>query len=534
MPGLQFSHSQRGHYLLWTAPLFLFGALFYQPIFRIFELGIGHNFLNQLLSAENARITLFTLWQALLSMILSLLLATPIAYSLYKVKFRGQTLLSAVVTLPFVLPTIVVGIGFTSTLKGASPILLIITANTFMNSGLAARIIGSTWQSIGNDETDSAALDGAGKVRIFFSITLVQLRGAYAAAGFLIFLYCSANFGIILVLGDEKTRSIETSIYVSAVENLDLSRAAGLVLIQTILTLLLFLAISKFSGLAVNPFGAHERSTNRRARVEDLPTVLFSIGTAALLVIVPLASIFWRSMHYESHLTLQNFHNLATTGARDALNITLLQALLNSFRNAGIGLVISVGFGLFIAFLLTRSRHRHLGAIFQIPLGVSSVVLGLGYLITFSDGLFPLRSSWLVTPIAQSMVLIPLFLQITLPALRIIGDDLRESAEIDGCNQLTYWWLVELPLIKGTIILASVYVLVISLGELGAANFLAYGDQATLPSVLFQLISHPGPLNYGMALAAGSIFIFLAGLLISLSGLTSLSRQKIPSNSVKL
>ena len=526
MPGLQFSRSKKSHYILWTAPLLLFGALFYQPIFRIFQLGVWHNFLNQILTHENARITLFTLWQALLSMILSLLLATPFAYSLYKIKFRGQSFLSTVITLPFVLPTIVVGIGFTSTLKDAPSILLIIIANTFMNFGLAARIIGSTWQAIGTDETDSAALDGAGKVRIFFSITLVQLRGAYAAAGFLIFLYCSANFGIILVLGNEKTRSIETSIYIDAVENLDLTRAAALVLIQTVLTLLLFLAISKLSDSTVNPFGAYSRESTQRLKLRDLPTVLFSIGTATVLVIVPLASIVWRSLHYENHLTLQNFYHLTSEGARSVLNITLLQALFNSLRNAGIGLVISVGFGLFIAFLLSKSRNRYLGAIFQLPLGISSVVLGLGYLITFSDGVFPLRSSWLVTPIAQSMVLIPLFLQITLPALRLIGSDLRESAELDGCNQSTYWWLVEFPLIKSTVILASIYIVVISLGELGAANFLAYGDQATLPTVLFQLISHPGPLNYGMAMAAGSIFIFLAGLLISLSGLASLSGNK--------
>ena len=49
----------------------------------------------------------------------------------------------------------------------------------------------------------------------------------------------------------------------------------------------------------------------------------------------------------------------------------------------------------------------------------------------------------------------------------------------------------------------------VSLGEFGAASLLAYGDQATLPTVLYSLISKPGGENYGMAMAASSLIMVL-------------------------
>ena len=517
MPGQQSLLKQRTHLFTWAALLTLFGALFYQPIFRTIGLGFHHGFITDLFSSDNFRVTWFTIWQALLSTGLVLVIATPIAYSLYKIRFKGQSLITVLITLPFLLPTIVVGIGFTSLLQHSSAITLIITANVFMNFGLAARIIGVTWQSIGNDETDAAALDGAGKLKTFFQVTAVQLRGAYAAAGFLVFLYCAANFGIILVLGNEKTKSLETSIYINAVENLDLTRVATLVLIQSLLTLSLFLAVSKFSRTSFAPIGYWGKNQAKNYEVRDLPALIFTLLVTAGFVITPLFSIVWRAFHFDGHATWSNFSRLRSSGARDVLSISLNHALMNSVRNAVISLVISLGIGLLIAFLLLHTRFQHLGLIFQLPLGISPVVLGLGFLITFTDGIFPLRSSWLVTPIAQSLVLIPLVLQIVLPALRGIDRELKDSAEMDGSDASTYWWMIQVPLVRKAILLATIYVVVVSMGEFGAANFLAYGDQATLPTVLYQLISHPGAINYGMALAASTILIIFAGVVLSLS-----------------
>jgi thiamine transport system permease protein len=145
--------------------------------------------------------------------------------------------------------------------------------------------------------------------------------------------------------------------------------------------------------------------------------------------------------------------------------------------------------------------------VFQMPVGISSVVLGFGYLVTFGGGLFPLRSSWLVTPIAQSLLSIPLVIRMLHPAITAIDNQLRETAQTESAAPSQIWWLIEVPIIRNVLVMATGYCAIIAIGEFGAANFLAYGDQGTLPTVLYQLISRPGAQNYGMAMAASSILI---------------------------
>jgi thiamine transport system permease protein len=55
----------------------------------------------------------------------------------------------------------------------------------------------------------------------------------------------------------------------------------------------------------------------------------------------------------------------------------------------------------------------------------------------------------------------------------------------------------------------------VSLGEFGATSFLSRPDTATLPIVIFRLISKPGAENYGMALAASVILaVFSAAVMM--------------------
>jgi thiamine transport system permease protein len=163
---------------------------------------------------------------------------------------------------------------------------------------------------------------------------------------------------------------------------------------------------------------------------------------------------------------------------------------------------------------MSKRYQRAMDIVFQMPVGISSVVLGLGYLVSFSGGFFPLRSSWLVTPIAQSLLSIPLVIRLIHPAITTIDRELLESAETDSANSSQIWWLIEIPIIRDVLVIATGYVMIISIGEFGAANFLAYGDQGTLPTVLYQLISRPGAQNYGMAMAASSLLIGVAFVIV--------------------
>ena len=64
---------------------------------------------------------------------------------------------------------------------------------------------------------------------------------------------------------------------------------------------------------------------------------------------------------------------------------------------------------------------------------------------------------------------------------------------------------VDLPVVGRPLLAAAGFAFAVSLGEFGANSFLARDEHPTLPVVIFGLISHPGPMNYGMALAASVV-----------------------------
>ena len=526
---------------LWIGPLLFVGVLFFWPVSKIVALGLGGSWLETLTEPSTLSAIWFTIWQAALSTAICLVIGIPGAYVLYRKSFRGQRFVRALITVPLVLPTIIVAISFTAfrAVHGMyeaiglgfiveNPIYWIIAAHVFVNYSITVRTIGGVWATLDNETEEAAAMAGAGRLRTLISITLPQLKPAVVSAAALTFLFCSASFGIVLILGGGQVNSIETEISVAATQFLDLNKAATLALLQTALTIVAFTISETITKGAVGLEQVDEGRPKPSIDWRDWPVValtgLVVFGLVAMPIVVVLARAFvvGDGTVFGLAFGLDNFANLAGRGDRDVLNISVGQATLNTLRNVSISTTIAVTLGTTVAYLLSRPVFTRLGRIsrrtldvmFLLPMGVSSVVLGFGYLITFGGGGFALRSSWLVVPLVQSLLALPLVIRLIYPALISIGSDHREAASTAGATEGQTWWFIESPMIRGVITTAIGYALIVSLGEFGAASLLAYGDQATLPTVLYQLISRPGSTNYGMAMAVSALLILLTLALV--------------------
>ncbi|MFM2384946.1 MAG: hypothetical protein RL166_820, partial [Actinomycetota bacterium] len=97
----------------WIVPLLFLGVLFFWPLTNILSRGFQGDWFLHLLDLRDWQITWFTVWQALVSMVITVTLAIPGAYVLYRKRFVGQRVLRSLITIPFMLPTIVVATGFT-------------------------------------------------------------------------------------------------------------------------------------------------------------------------------------------------------------------------------------------------------------------------------------------------------------------------------------------------------------------------------------------------------------------------------------
>ena len=532
---------------LWAVAIAVIAVLFYLPMARVLAQGLVGDWHTTLAEPRVLDAIWFTLWQATLSTLLCLVMGLPAAYVLYRRRSPGARVLRALLTVPFALPTIVTAIGFTvfrtqdvwhagNPVESFfdSPITWIIAAHIFVNFSVITRVVGSTWVSQSPDIEEAAALSGAGRLRIFWSISLPQLRPALISAAFTVFLYCTASYGLVLVLGGGLVNSIETEIAIAANQFLDLQEAGTLALFQTLLSVAVFAISTTGSrsriGFDVQDIDDGKKSIDRR----DLPVVLIT-WVSILLTLAPLALIVHRAFTDKAGaVTLEYFAALGTNGARDLLDITLGQAALNSLRNVVVATLLAGIVGTLVAYLLSRKTKtkrmrlatRALDIVFLLPLGVSTIVLGFGYLLTFGSGWLPLRSSWLVVPLVQGLMALPLVVRIVLPALQSASDELAEQASTDGASDLAAFFRIELPMAREAVTAAFGYAAVVSIGEFGAASLLAYGDQATLPTVLYQLISRPGGDNYGMAMAMSAIVIALTYAVVFASSLPSRDRTR--------
>jgi thiamine transport system permease protein len=514
--------------ILWLVPLLFVGVVFYWPVTQVSLLGATGNWLSRLVEPKTLDVVWFTIWQAALSTVITVVIAIPGAYLLYRRFFPGQQLVRALITVPFVLPSIVVAVGFTvfrsvhEFYQGlgltflADPVYWIVTAHVFVNYSIAVKTIGGVWATLDADIEAAAELDGAGRLRTLLLISLPQLKPAIYSASALIFLFSATSFGIVLVLGGGQVQTIETAIFFAATQRLDLELASALVLVQTLITALAFLVGTK---LAKGSFGLEqvfEGSRKPRVDMRDSLALGISVPVWVGLLAMPLVLVLVRAFDVRGNFGFENFVNLGTRGARNLLNITFIDAAANSLRNMTVAAVIAFVLGTLVSWLLTRNRFRLLDLVFLLPLGVSSVVLGFGFLVSFDASWFPLRSSWLIVPLAQALIALPVVIRLVHPALVSLGREPIEQAQLDGATSWQSWRFIESKMIRCVLLTALGFAAIISIGEFGASSFLANGSQATIPTMLFRLISRPGDQNYGMAMAVSAILITLSAVVVFL------------------
>ena len=516
--------------LLWTIPLTFVAVLFYWPIAKITSLGFSGDWLATLSEPKTLEVIWFTLWQAAVSTLVTLVISIPGAYLLYRKSFPGQRLIKALITVPFVLPSIVVAVGFTvfrnvhdfwielGLIFLSDPIYWIIAAHVFVNYSIAVRTIGGVWAGLETEIDEAAELDGAGRLRTLLAVSLPQLRPAIFSAAALVFLFSATSFGIVLVLGGGQVQTIETAIYFSTTQFLDLESAAALVFIQTLITAAAFLVGSSLAKGTVGLEQVFEGTRKPRVDVRDWPASVLTAGIVFGLLVMPMLLVLVEAFKVGDGWGLTNFANLGTRGARDLLNISVVDAAANSLRNMVVAAGIAFVLGALISWLLVRTKQKLLDLVFLVPLGVSSVVLGFGFLVSFDATWSPLRSTWLIVPLAQALIALPMVIRLVYPALVSIGKEPIEQASLDGATSWQIWRFVESEMIKGVLLTAAGYAAIISVGEFGASSFLAYGSEGTIPTLLFRLIARPGEQNYGMAMAVSAIlivFVLLVMLLLS-------------------
>jgi len=474
------------------------------------------------------RVVWFTLWSSTVATVVTVLLGVPTAYVLHRLRFPGAALLRSAMLVPFVLPTVVVGVAFLQLIAAGGPLgglhleatpTAIIAALVFFNVAVVVRAVGSSWDAVDPRPGQAAAALGAGPLRVFWTVTLPTLRPAIVAAASVVFLFCATAFGIVLMLGQLRYATVETEIYQRTTRLLDLPGAAALSILQLLTVTALLLLAQRTGASRISSSGT--TTPPRRPRRTDVPAVAVTALVLALLAL-PLGSLVLASVRDGDRWTLANYRLLTSTGGKNALLVPVTEALANSLRTAVDATWMALLLGLMVSIVVTRRSHGRaerrvkagLDGFFMLPLGVSAVTLGFGFLITLDRPPLALRDSPLLVPIAQALVALPLVVRTIAPALAGIDDRLRQAAASLGAAPWRAALTVDLPVVIRPLLAAAGFAFATSLGEFGATSFLARDEHPTVPIVIYRLISHPGEHNYGMALAAAVVLAVATALVM--------------------
>lgn len=509
-------------------PLGFLAVFFLWPVVAILERGLSAGgVLSVLGQDETWRLVGFTLGQAAASTALAVLAGLPVAFVLARCALPGLGFLRVVVLVPFVLPTVVVGLAFRALLPSGG-VISIVLANAFFNVAVVARTVAGLWSHVDRRAEDAARVLGASRLRTFTAVTLPALTPALGSAAAVVFLFCATSFGVVLVLGGARYRTLETEIYLRTVELLDLSGAAALSLLQlgaVVAALLAGAAARRRRETALRLRGKLE--TARRPAGGEWAVVALAMVVVGLLL-TPVGVLALRSV---SGWSLDGYRALTGTGFPGTLQVSGVDAAVNSVRTAFDATVLAVLLGVTAAVVLVslgRGRVRRglvegLDAALMLPLGVSAVTVGFGYLITLDKLPGDLRTSAALVPLAQALVVTPLIIRIVLPVLRSIDERLRQAAATLGAGPWRVWREVDVPLAGRSLLTAAAFGYVVALGEFGATSFLARPDAATLPVAIGRLISRPGALNNQMAYAACTVL-----MLVTVAAVLLVDRLRVP------
>ena len=515
--------------VFYSLPFLFILLAFYLPLANLLISGVSpSSLINSFSESYFKSVFLFTLKQAFFSAFFSMIPGLIGAYILVNFNFPFKNIIKSITLVPFVLPSIIVVLGFVllfgnnGLINSAAmklfnlekpPFLIlysfkaIILAHVFYNSPLFIRIVSSAWERISGDIIEAAESLGATKLRVFMTAVLPQILPPVIAAFSLIFILCFMSFSIILVLGGgPKFTTLEVEIYRLVRISMDIKAACSLSVLQSFVTLSFLFIYSFYQKKTSMIYSDNFRKPEKQRSSSLLQIILIVLFFLFLFIIIimPLAMIIFESFRFKSSHAGDSVFSLrwyiksfSELGFRPVKN-SLILASFNTLLTCAVSVAA-------LSFLQRKKTVMKvlIETFFAMSLGVSSIILSLSYMKAVSD--FQLNIQPLVLlSMLHSVIFLPLVFKSISVFYDKIDRSIIESAESIGADRRRILFTIELPLVRGGIITGGVLVFALSMGEINSTLMIAPDRFTTIPVAIYRLI---GSYNFSQACAMGSILI---------------------------
>lgn len=442
----------------------------------------------------------FTVSQALLSALLSVVFAIPVARALSRRRFKGRGTLITLLGAPFLLPVIVAVMGLLAVFGrsgwvshgleflGLPPVPIygfhgVVIAHVFFNLPLATRIILQGWSGIPAERFRLAAQLGFSARDVMRHMEWPMLKRAAPGAFAIIFAICLSSFAVALTLGGgPRATTVELAIYQAFRFDFDLGKAALLAAIQLVLAgsaAMLALWVSQGQGGFGKGLDRELERWNEGSRGMDF----IAIAAAVLFLLVPMFAVGSRGL-----TALPSLPSVVWLSAWSSIQVALLSAGLAFFLSLSIALAVT--------------RFAWIESVGLLAIAASPLVIGTGLFIVIFPVASPQDWAFVVTACVNAMMALPFALRVLIPAVQDVCDDYGRLALSLGVSRWGMLRLVILPRIRAPLGFAIGLAAALSMGDLGVVALFAGTGEATLPLQIYRLMG-----AYRMDAAAGAALL---------------------------
>ena len=488
--------------------------------------------INTFCDAYTWRLLAFTVWESLLSAVISVSLAIPFSVFFSKYSFFGRKAILTASDIAFALPAILCVLGFVifygnngilnnilislglieDKIKFLYSFPSVIMAHVYLNFPVAFSLITSALAGMDEKEEMASKLLGKSNFYTFIRITIPKVKGTIISAFILIFLFCFPSFLIVMSLGGSpKYYTIEAEIYRRTYTDVNTVSSSSLALFSFIIMSFLLL---------VSGYGREEKKASRSKRIikkakgwKRLEAFVLSC-LIFLFLAPPLLSIVYRAFFTkDGSFTLKAWIDIASSSPTGAG--TGMEAILNSLLIAFLSSSLAVSLSTAISISAVRRNSRIIPLLTSLPMAAGSVSLGLGF--AFLSTRLPYKSiyiSYILVILAHLVVVMPFTVRTIMPGAKRIPNTLPLASMCLGKGCYSSSRQVEKPMLKSYRRRAFAFAFALSLGEVNATMALAEGKVTTLPILIYKMINqynYQGASALAIILLTTAIIVFAIG-----------------------
>jgi thiamine transport system permease protein len=462
----------------------------------------------------------FSVRQAGLSALLSLLIAIPLARALSRRRrLPLRTFILRLLGVPMVVPTIVGVLGIVAVwgrsgavndalaalgvpvrldIYGLSGILI---AHVFFNMPFAARLLIDGWARIPAESWRLASLLGMTSAQMFRLIEWPMLRQTVPGIAVLVFLLCFTSFAIVLILGGGPPRaSLEVAIFQALRLDFDLARAAALGLLQVVVCLILALLVHRLARpLEVAAGTAPEVERHDLGGLAGRIGDGVAIALALAIVLAPLIAV-------------------VVAGLGGPLDRVLLDARLHraallsiavGLAAGGIALLLGAAIVATTRELRARLARERLADALEVAGSASLVVppfvVGAGLFIILREAGDVFAVGLMLVVAVNALMGLPFVIRVLSPAAAEAARRHGRLCESLGMSPWQRLILIDWPLLRRPAGLALALASALALGDFGVIALFGTSASETLPLLLYQEMG-----AYRMADAAVTALVLVA------------------------